>query len=129
MEASYVDLTHGAAENSKKNGSLQASGDLTQDVTDASHVISSSESGSSNSSTNGDLTEQHQNADATTKIDDNLVDATLNQTVGLNELKKNLCNEEEFRSINHQEPIHIFLKLKPITDQESKAQNHMVKNF
>ena len=34
-------------------------------------------------------------------------------------LKKNLCKEEEeFRSINHSEPIHIFLKLKPFSKED-----------
>ena len=41
-------------------------------------------------------------------------------------LKKNLNNEEEFRSINHSEPIHIFLKIKPLSFQESAKQKDKV---
>ncbi len=54
----------------------------------------------------------------------------LNQTLNttIEELKKNLYNnEEEFRCINHSEPIHIFLKLKPLTQQELLKQNNQVK--
>jgi hypothetical protein len=53
----------------------------------------------------------------------------LNQTLNttIEELKKNLYNnEEEFRCINHSEPIHIFLKLKPLTQQELLKQNNQV---
>jgi hypothetical protein len=53
----------------------------------------------------------------------------LNQTLNttIEELKKNLYNnEEEFRCINHSEPIHIFLKLKPLTPQEMLKQNNQV---
>ena len=37
-------------------------------------------------------------------------------------LIKNLINEEEFRPINHSEQIHIFLKMKPLTQQEMQKQ-------
>ena len=53
-------------------------------------------------------------------------ETTLNdQTLGtdLEMLKKNLANEEEFRSINHTEPIHIFLKIKPLSGDEQVRQN------
>lgn len=60
------------------------------------------------------LENDEHNLDSTTNIND------------LNLLKKNLANEEEFRSINQSEPIHIFLKLKPLTDKESTAQNNQV---
>ena len=33
-------------------------------------------------------------------------------------IKKNLYKEEEFLSINHSEPIHIFLKLKPFSEED-----------
>ena len=49
---------------------------------------------------------------------------TLNTTI--EELKKNLSHEEEFRSINHSEPIHIFLKLKPLSHQELLKQDSKV---
>lgn len=52
---------------------------------------------------------------------------TLNMTTNINDLKKNLyTEEEEFRSINHTEPIHIFLKIKPLTDNELRHQNDQV---
>lgn len=53
----------------------------------------------------------------------------LNATTSINDLKKNLYNEEEFRSINHSEPIHIFLKLKPLSDSELAKQNHQVETL
>ncbi len=62
-------------------------------------------------------------------VDKAEVDATLNTTTNINDLKKNLANEEEFRSINHQEPIHIFLKLKPLDEQETHMQKNMVSTF
>ena len=53
-----------------------------------------------------------------------IVDLILN--TDLNTLKKNLYNEEEFRSINHSEPIHIFLKIKPLSIQEIIKQKDEV---
>lgn len=42
-------------------------------------------------------------------------------------VKKNLFyEEEEFRSINQSEPIHIFLKLKPLDEAEMIKQNNQV---
>ncbi len=57
-------------------------------------------------------------------IKDNPQANEFNQTVNTSfeDLKKNLNNEEEFRCINHSEPIHIFLKLKPLTQQEMSNQ-------
>ena len=37
-------------------------------------------------------------------------------------LIKNLIFEEEFRPIDHSEKIHIFLKMKPLTQQEMQNQ-------
>lgn len=42
------------------------------------------------------------------------------------QVKKSLFYEEEFRSINQSEPIHIFLKLKPVEEAEMKKQNNQV---
>ena len=41
-------------------------------------------------------------------------------------LKKNLSNEEEFRSISQSESIHIFLKVKPTSIQEIVKQKDEV---
>jgi hypothetical protein len=41
-------------------------------------------------------------------------------------LKKNLLNEEEFSHVNHSEPIHIFLKVKPLSVQELAKQKDEV---
>ena len=51
---------------------------------------------------------------------------TLNATTNIHDLKKNLANEEEFSSINHSEPIHIFLKMKPLSAQEQQKQQDQV---
>ena len=40
------------------------------------------------------------------------------------ELKKNLFTEDEFRSLNHSEPIHIFLKIKPLSVSELLKQSN-----
>ena len=53
----------------------------------------------------------------------NIEDFNMNE---IKALKKNLNNEEEFRSINHSEPIHIFLKIKPLSFQESAKQKNEV---
>ena len=56
-------------------------------------------------------------------------DAEAQAAVGtVEQVKKRLFNEEEFRSINQAEPIHIFLKLKPLDDSEMKKQNFQVYN-
>jgi kinesin family protein 20 len=55
-------------------------------------------------------------------LNDNNMTMNINETISCASLKKNLCDEEEFRGINHTEPIHIFLKLKPFT-QEDLASN------
>jgi kinesin family protein 20 len=49
------------------------------------------------------------------------IDAKVKPTVFTN-VKKNLCKEEEFRSINHSERLHIFLKLKPFSEEDEIAQ-------
>ena len=53
-------------------------------------------------------------------------DLTFCGNTDLNTLKKNLYNEEEFRSINHSEPIHVFLKIKPLSIQEIIKQKDEV---
>ena len=57
------------------------------------------------------------------KIDDETINMIPSD---INTLKKNLYNEEEFRSINHSEPIHIFLKIKPLSIQEIVKQKDEV---
>lgn len=47
-------------------------------------------------------------------------------TTSVDEVKKSLFYEEEFRTINQAEPIHIFLKLKPVEEAEMKKQNNQV---
>ncbi|RNA07330.1 kinesin KIF20B isoform X1 [Brachionus plicatilis] len=103
MESSYCYL----ASNGKEAESINETTDLetTQDTSEKSRFDSSSD-GTSES-----------------KIDH--VEESLNNTTSIHDLKKNLYNEEEFRSINHSEPIHIFLKLKPLTDQEMAKQNNI----
>ena len=44
-------------------------------------------------------------------------------------LKKKLVDEEEFRLIDHKEPIHIFLKIKPLSFQEQAKQKDNVNTF
>ncbi len=51
-------------------------------------------------------------------------DLTINTTIDV--IKKDLSKEEEFRSINHAEPIHIFLKLKPLSTQEALKEQSVV---
>ena len=68
--------------------------------------------------------------DALSSNDDSSVEMELEDTV-LNEppiedLKKNLGNEEEFQLVDHLEPIHIFLKIKPLTIQEINKQQDVV---
>jgi hypothetical protein len=41
----------------------------------------------------------------------------------------NLCDEEEFRGINHTEPIHIFLKLKPFTEEDLASNQNQKCNI
>jgi hypothetical protein len=60
-------------------------------------------------------------------LNDDGSNMTLNTTTNINDLKKNLyTEEEEFRSINHTEPIHIFLKIKPLSEHELRQQNEQV---
>ena len=49
-------------------------------------------------------------------------------TTSVDEVKKSLFYEEEFRTINQAEPIHIFLKLKPVEEADMKKQNNQVYN-
>jgi hypothetical protein len=53
-------------------------------------------------------------------------DETMDDDNGIQELKKCLFDTEEFRSINYSEPIHIFLKLKPLDLKEKLKQNNQV---
>lgn len=50
------------------------------------------------------------------------IDMTWNSKTDISDLKKNLAHEEEFTTINHTEPIHVFLKLKPLSTQEMLKQ-------
>ena len=50
------------------------------------------------------------------------IDMTWNSKTDIHDLKKNLVHEEEFTTINHTEPIHVFLKLKPLSTQEMLKQ-------
>jgi hypothetical protein len=59
-------------------------------------------------------------------LNDDQLNNTMNITTNIHDLKRNLINEEEFRSINHLEPIHIFLKIKPLTKEEMLKQHDQV---
>lgn len=105
MEASYCYIVNEGKEAETINETTS-----TQDECQNSESSLSSSSDKTNESKNDQLAE------------------SFNGTTNIHDLKKNLCNEEEFRSINHSEPIHIFLKLKPLTDQEMARQNNTVNN-
>jgi hypothetical protein len=47
----------------------------------------------------------------------------------ISDLKKKLLDEEEFRHIDHKEPIHIFLKIKPLSFQEVSKQGDVVRHL
>ena len=64
-----------------------------------------------------------------TQQDDDDVENTQMFEQGVEKVKKNLINEEEFRFINHSEPIHIFLKVKPLTIQEIAKQKNQVEDL
>jgi hypothetical protein len=49
-------------------------------------------------------------------------DHTFDETQPIEVLKKNLAYEEEFRPVDHKEPIHISLKVEPLTGAEARAQ-------
>ena len=116
MEASYCYLVD-EAKNIDETNTNETTTNLeqTENATSSSSTSNSSSSGSSGSSSSS--------PDKTEMNTDNM---TLNVTTNIHDLKKNLCNEEEFRSINHSEPIHIFLKLKPLSDAEMAKQNNIV---
>jgi kinesin family member 20 len=59
-----------------------------------------------------------------TTIADDYDDDDIDNTKEIDNIKKNLCMEEEFRSINHSEQIHIFLKLKPLSESEQSRQTN-----
>ena len=74
---------------------------------------------SSASSSTSELTQQDDDTENTQMFEQ-----------GVEKVKKNLINEEEFRFINHSEPIHIFLKVKPLTIQEiAKQKGQVAKAF
>lgn len=106
MEASYCYIANEDKEAETINETTNL--EKTQDECENSETSHSSSSDKTNESKNGELVE------------------SFNGTTNIHDLKKNLCNEEEFRSINHSEPIHIFLKLKPLSDHEKALQNNTV---
>lgn len=114
MEASYCYLVD-EAKNINEKTTNETTTNLEQ--TENELLSSHSSSGSTRSSTS---------SPEKTETNIRKTDVTMNVTTNIHDLKKNLCNEEEFRSINHSEPIHIFLKLKPLTDQEMAKQNNLV---
>ncbi len=107
MESSYCYLLKD--EQGCKNDSLKSSSETLDQSEDLENDDSCSNTVSSESSSKS------------AKIED----LTLN--TDFHTLKKNLYNEEEFRSINHGEPIHIFLKIKPLSIQEIIKQKDEVK--
>jgi len=50
----------------------------------------------------------------------------IDETQSIEVLKKNLAEEEEFRPVDHKEPIHIFLKVKPLTTAETRFQGEQI---
>lgn len=108
MEASYCYIVNEnkEAETINETTNLETTQDETQNSASQSSLCSSS-----------DKTHESKNEPS---------EESLNGTTSIYDIKKNLCNEEEFRSINHLEPIHIFLKLKPLSEQEMAKQNNAV---
>ena len=83
----------------------------------------------SNSDTNTNSCDEMSNdatiADKTVSVD-GITAVTANNTLldTTADLKKNLFTEEEFASLNHSEPIHIFLKIKPLSVPELHKQGN-----
>ena len=101
-----------------------------------SHMMENENMGNNEMLTDDEVDEdektQTNEEDITNMMVDNVKVEEINAfdiTTNLNVLAKNLCNEEEFRSINHSEPIHIFLKLKPLNEKELSLQNNQVTIF
>ena len=123
MEASYIGsgdnwpectvnnhfMGNGFQENSSKNG-------LNTD---------SSDSNSTDTMSN-DAIAANTNAKSIDHDGNTATVAVLDTTTDINDLKKNLFTEEEFRSVNHSEPIHIFLKLKPLSIMDLSKQNNQL---
>ena len=133
MEASYISGGDHWPECTVNN----MGGEAFQDNSSKDTVHSSD--GSSNSNANSDDTMSNDAAEttcggeglATKQAGDSngaaplaLTNTILDATTDIDDVKKNLFTEEEFRSLNHSEPIHIFLKLKPLSVTELLKQNN-----
>lgn len=128
------------AKRTSSSPSLHSSSSSTSTLSDNDPTERTNNNGdiSSSSSDHNDDDDDDEELERDIKMLDNTTDATvnliddnvtMNVTTNIHDLKKNLANEEEFSSINHTEPIHIFLKIKPLSQQEQHIQLDQVKLF
>jgi len=87
--------------------------DQTTNETDGNHTLADDASPSTSDSPNSHSSASQDSGEALAHVD---------ETQPIEVLKKNLADEEEFRPVDHKEPIHIFLKVKPLTGAEARAQ-------
>ena len=115
MEASYIGDANNWPECTVNNQHASSSANINKDGSNSDPITNSSDE-MSNDATIADKTVSAECA--TAAIANNTV---LDTTV---DLKKNLFTEEEFASLNHSEPIHIFLKIKPLSDTDMLKQGN-----
>lgn len=122
-ETSSILLSSSATDKKKKSSVWEGENDLTGGEPNGEEEEDEEEEG-------------EEEADEEVNEDDSVNDCDLNcgdettpidpPSTSFEQVKKSLFYEEEFRSINQSEPIHIFLKLKPVEEAEMKKQNNQV---
>lgn len=65
------------------------------------------------------------NSSESATLSEAIEETQLEETQPIEIIKKNLAEEEEFRLVDHKEPIHIFLKVKPLSALETNKQKEV----